>query len=408
MSKPTIAIIGAGASGLMVADLLSDYGVQIEVYEQMPSAGRKILWAGKTGLNITHSEPMEQFVRRYLPDDWLTDYLYQYSNEWLREWFDKLGIETFVGSSGRVFPVAMKGSPFLRAWLNRLHDKKVQFFYRHSCVSIQNNAVHFNIMEKSGKHSQLHKKFDAIILACGGGSYKKLGSDGKWQAWFNHDELSPLYASNVGIMRAWSEHMTAYFGKALKRIAIYDDKQKIQGDVIISHYGFESSLIYRLNPQMKKQLSDKGQISIQVDLLPDRDIEYIHKILNTNKKYSLNNKLKKLGLDNTKIALLRECSNKKDWTDMAKMATLIKALPITFMGFRPMNEAISTGGGVKRKALTKHLQLKSNPYVFCCGEMLDFDAPTGGYLLTACFATGRVAGQGVVEYLGLTLKCPMP
>lgn len=401
MNKPTVAIIGAGASGLMVADFLSDYKINVEVYEQMPSVGRKILWAGKTGLNITHSEPMADFVARYTPDDWLDKYLYEYSNAWLTDWFARLGIETFVGSSGRVFPVAMKGSPFLRAWLGRLQDKKVQIFYRHSCVFIKDNNVRFDIRHKSGNISHLDKQFDAIVLACGGGSYQKLGSDGKWQAWFCQDELTPLYASNVGIVKVWSPYMKAYFGQALKRVAICDGKRKYQGDIMISHYGFEGGLIYGYNRQMRQQLLNHHKITINLDLLPDKNSNDIIKALNTHKKYSLNNKLRKLGLDNVKIALLRECTTKDDWTDMTKMAQRLKFLPITFVGFRPIDEAISTGGGVKRTALTEGLQLKSNPKVFCCGEMLDFDAPTGGYLLTACFATGRAVGQSVAGYLKL-------
>ena len=403
--KPVVAIIGAGTSGLMVADYLSDYEVDVCVYEQMPSAGRKILWAGKTGLNITHSEPMVDFVGRYVPDDWLDAFLYRYDNAWLVAWLSALGVQTYTGSSGRVFPVEMKASPFLRAWLKRLLTHHVRFFYRHRCVAIDNNTLRLTTTDKHGQNTTFDKTFDAIILACGGGSYAKLGSTGTWQAWFADDELCPLYASNVGVVRAWSPFMNAYFGKALKRVAVWVDspEQKSQGDIIISHYGMESGLIYKYNRQMRDDLARCGRICMMVDLLPDKHERDIEQILSQKKK-SLNTLLQKAGLDKVKIALLRECTDKADWTNHQMMAKYIKQLPVIFTGFRPINEAISTGGGVKRSALTDGLQLKSNANVFCCGEMLDFDAPTGGYLLTACFATGRVVGESVAQHLNLSFK----
>lgn len=400
--RPTVAIIGAGASGLMAADYLSAYDVDVQIYEQMPSAGRKILWAGKTGLNITHSEPMAEFVGRYTPDDWLDRFLYRYDNDWLVNWLGGLGVATFVGSSGRIFPVVMKASPFLRAWLGRLDSRGVRFFYRHRCVAIDNNMLKFTATDKHGQSTNFDKTFSAIILACGGGSYAKLGSDGRWQAWFADDELCPLYASNVGMVKAWSPFMREHFGRALKRVAVWvnSPEQKSQGDIIISHYGMESGLIYRYNRQMRDDLARRGRIFMMVDLLPDKHERDIEQILSQKKK-SLNTLLQKAGLDKVKIALLRECTNKADWTNRDKMASFIKGLPVVCDGFRPIDEAISTGGGVGRSALTDALQLKSNPYVFCCGEMLDFDAPTGGYLLTACFATGRAVGESVAQFLNL-------
>ncbi len=401
MNKPTIAIIGAGASGLMAADVLSRYDVCVHVYEQMPSAGRKILWAGKTGLNITHSEPMSQFVTRYRPD-WLVPMLYQYDNEWLQNWFKQLGITTFVGSSGRVFPVEMKASKFLRAWLQRLISQGVQFFYRHACQDIQKNLITFNI-QSNGDVCQIQRSFDAIILACGGGSYQRLGSDGKWQAWFMQDELSPLYASNVGVVRDWSKFMQEHHGRALKGVKLWLDDQSSarQGDIMISHYGFEGGLIYQANRDMRQGLAKQGEIVLWLDLLPDKKLIDIVQVFLKNPKQSLNNVFRKVGLDAPKIALLRECTPKSDWQDRPKMASHIKALQVRFGAFRPIDEAISTGGGVAQTALTSQLQLKHNKHIFCAGEMLDFDAPTGGYLLTACFATGRVAAHGVVEFLKL-------
>lgn len=397
-SKPkTVAIIGAGASGLMVGDVLSHYNVRVEVYEQLPSAGRKILWAGKTGLNITHAEPMEVFITRYTPSDWLAPVLWRYDNRWLRRWFDELGVATFVGSSGRVFPNGMKASKFLRLWLARLMACEVAFYYRHECVGIDGNCLTLRRGDE-----MFTKRFDAVVLACGGGSYAKLGATGAWQAWLGDDEKTPLYASNVGVERAWSAYMSEHFGKPLKRVALWiDSVPPAKGDVIITHYGLESSLIYQYNQPMRQGWDGTG-VDIYMDLLPDKTLDDVKRYF--IKKQSLNNILRKMGLDDTKIALVRECTPKADWTAHDKMANYIKKLPIRLTGFRPMDEAISTGGGVKRSSLSDELQLRSNPYVFCCGEMLDFDAPTGGYLLTACFTTGQVVGHGVVKFLGLMNK----
>lgn len=398
-----VAIIGAGAAGLMAADVLCGLNVRVSVYEQMPSAGRKILWAGKTGLNVSHSEPMADFITRYTPSDWLASFVGRYDNAWLVKWLETLGVMTYVGSSGRIFPVQMKASGFLRAWLQRLSAAGVAFFYRHECTNIHQNTLTFTDKSQTnpdGLGLTFKQSFDAIILACGGGSYARLGSTGAWQAWFADDEKTPLFASNVGVVRAWSDFMTPYFGKALKRVKLTIQNAHSQGDIIISHYGLESGLIYKYNRQMRWQLTDHGRIEVIMDLLPDKNHHDIARILSQKKK-SLNTLLKKAGLDAPKIAILRECTDKSDWTNPVQMATFIKQLPIRFESFRPMDEAISTGGGVKRSALTENLQLKSNPYVFCSGEMLDFDAPTGGYLLTACFATGRAAGRGVAQWLKL-------
>lgn len=398
-----VAIIGAGAAGLMAAEVLCGLNVRVSVYEQMPSAGRKILWAGKTGLNVSHSEPMADFITRYTPSDWLASFVGRYDNAWLVKWLETLGVMTYVGSSGRIFPVQMKASGFLRAWLQRLSAAGVAFFYRHECTNIHQNTLTFTDKSQTnpdGLGLTFKQSFDAIILACGGGSYARLGSTGAWQAWFADDEKTPLFASNVGVVRAWSDFMTPYFGKALKRVKLTIQNTHSQGDIIISHYGLESGLIYKYNRQMRWQLTDHGRIEVIMDLLPDKNHHDIARILSQKKK-SLNTLLKKAGLDAPKIAILRECTDKSDWTNPVQMATFIKQLPIRFEGFRPMDEAISTGGGVKRSALTENLQLKSNPYVFCSGEMLDFDAPTGGYLLTACFATGQVAGRGVAQFLAL-------
>lgn len=394
----TVAIIGAGASGLMAAEVLSAQGVQVSVFEQMPTAGRKILMAGKTGLNISHSEPLEVFLTRYHSAQ-VHDFVRYFHADDIRAWMSGLGIDSYIGSSGRIFPTQMKASTLLRAWLKRLEEQGVKFYYRHRCVNIANNQATFIRQDKQHQQEPFCQSFDAIIAACGGGSYARLGSDGAWQAWFETKELTPLYASNVGMVRRWSPFMQDYFGQALKRINISIDGECAHGDAIISHYGMESGLIYKLNHLARRQLESQGKICLTIDLLPSKSADDIHQILTKNKKQSLNNALRKAGLDPIKIALLRECTQKTDWSDLNKMSHFIKVLPVEFSGFRPMDEAISTGGGVRFDALHDSLQSKNNPYLFVAGEMLDWDAPTGGYLLTACLAMGRKVGQNVADFL---------
>lgn len=405
---PTVAIIGAGASGLMCADYLAQFNVNIHIFEQMPSAGRKILWAGKTGLNISHAEPIDDFIQRYQSATWLAPYVQEFDATWLQNWAKSLGIETYIGSTGRIFPREMKASPLLRAWLKRLAQQQVNIHYRHKCIHIEQNQLQ---IENLKTQELLTQKFDAIILACGGLSYPKLGSTGEWQQWLSADEITPMYASNVGICREWSSFMQTIFGQALKRVSVQmdyahaePDKIKNQGDIVITHYGLESGLIYKLNFALRQMLAQTGKMVLFIDLLPDISQDKIRQQLAQNKKLSLNTLWQKIGLDKTKIALLRECSPKTEWHNADSMAKLIKALKIEFQAFRPIEEAISSGGGVKQSALNQYFQLNSNPYIFCTGEMLDWDAPTGGYLLTACFATGRACGRGIAQYLKLEKK----
>lgn len=401
MTKSSVAIIGAGAAGLMATEVLSAYDIDIHVFDQKPTAARKILMAGKTGLNISHNEPMADFVTRYTPSDWLMPYVQAFGADDIRAWMASLGIDSYVGSTGRIFPVEMKASKLVRAWLNRLHDHQVKFHYRHRCITMDNRVLGFEILDNKGNIiDKFSQAFDAVILACGGGSYAYLGSDGAWQSWLGADELTPLYASNVGVLRAWSPFMTPLYGQAIKRVRAWvGDDIGHQGDIVISHYGLESGLIYKLNLAMRQAMDEHQTFTLYLDLLPDKSADFIYNNLTKNKKQSLNTLLKKLGLDAVKIALLRECTNKTDWSDLTIMAKHIKTLAIECTGFRPMDEAISTGGGIKRMAVDDDLQLRAHAGVFCCGEMLDWDAPTGGYLLTACFATGRAAAMGVVKLL---------
>lgn len=379
----------------MCADFLADFDCEVSVFEQMPSAGRKLLWAGKTGLNLSHIEPIDDFVGRY-DTDYFADWLRRYDCQWVQGFCRSLGIDTYVGSSGRLFPVQMKASPLLRAWLKALSQKGVQFFYRHRCIAIQKNQL--VLCNETG--TQKTQSFDAIVLACGGLSYPKLGSNGDWLNWFGQEQITPVSASNVGVCCKWSPYMNAYFGKPLKGVVAWVNDEKLSGDIVITHYGMESGVIYRLNRALKKRLTQQQDLVLHLDLLPFVSYETLLQRLSLSKKHSLNTLWQKAGLDKTKIALLRECTDKAHWHNATKMARLIKDLCVVFDGFRPIQEAISTAGGVRFECLTGFC-LNQNPFVHICGEMLDFDAPTGGYLLNACFATGRGCGEQVAQNLQL-------
>lgn len=386
-----VAIIGAGPAGLMAAEVLSQYDYEIDVFEQKPSAARKFLMAGKTGLNISHAEPVEAFIQRYDQTQWLGPWVKQWDAQWIQNWMQGLGIASYIGSSGRVFPVEMKAAPLLRAWLKRLMNDGVKFHYRHRCVDLSNNQLTLE-----NQTQRFSASYDAIVLACGAVSWSQLGSDGAWQQWLSKNEIAPFQASNAGVLKTWSPFMQECFGQPLKRVNAWVwPEQQTHGDIIITHYGFESGVIYKLGRDLRAQLAQQQSLQLQLDLLPDVSVEQLEKKLQANKKQSLTNLWRKAGLDNVKINLLREIVEKSLWSDAKQMAQQIKQLRIPLAGFRPIEEAISCAGGVKQEVLSSQLQLHSNPYVFCCGEMLDWDAPTGGYLLTACFATGRVAGEGV-------------
>ncbi|NIE97723.1 TIGR03862 family flavoprotein [Acinetobacter sp. Tr-809] len=390
-----VAIIGAGPAGLMAAEVLSQYHYEIDVFEQKPSAARKFLMAGKTGLNISHAEPVDTFIQRYDHAAWLGPWVKQWDAQWIQSWMQGLGIESYVGSSGRIFPVEMKAAPLLRAWLKRLMNDGVRFHYRHRCIDLSENQLTIENQTQC-----FTATYDAIILACGAVSWSQLGSDGAWQQWLSKNEIEPFQASNAGVIKTWSTFMQECFGQPLKRVnAWVQSEQQTHGDIIITHYGFESGVIYKLGRDLRAQLAQKQRLQLHLDLLPDVSIDQLEKKLQGNKKQSLTNLWRKAGLDTVKINLLREIVEKSLWSDAKQMAQQIKHLSIPLDGFRPIEEAISCAGGVKQTAVSAQLQLQSNPYVFCCGEMLDWDAPTGGYLLTACFATGRAVAEGVNTFI---------
>ena len=402
MLSKRIAIVGAGPAGLMAAEMLSqfsDQNYEIHVFEQKPSAARKFLMAGKTGLNISHAEAIEQFIQRYDHTAWLKPWVEQWDAQWIQNWMKGLGIDSYIGSSGRIFPVEMKAAPLLRAWLKRLAEQKVQFHYRHQILNLKKQTLEIQNLKDQCVFTQA---FDAIILACGAVSWARLGSDGAWQQWLNTSEIEPFQASNAGVVRTWSKFMQPVFGQPLKRVEAWvDHAEKNQGDIVISHYGLESGLIYKQGRALRLLQKNTQRLQINLDLLPDQSLEQLIQKLQPSKKQSTNNIWRKAGLDAAKSNLIRELVDKSLWNNPEKLAQQIKHLKIELEGFRPIDEAISCAGGIKQQGLTEHLQLKSNPYVFCCGEMLDWDAPTGGYLLTACFATGRAAGQGVHHFLNV-------
>ncbi len=424
MSVPkTVAIIGGGPAGLMAAEMLSSrlpYSMlgelQIELFDAMPSVGRKFLLAGKGGLNLTHSEAREVFLSRYgARRGDLEPWLDAFGPEDLRAWAASLGVETFVGSSGRVFPREMKAAPLLRAWLHRLRGTGVNFHVRHrwlgwsdavpageSAVPETRQSLLFATPE--GEKTILA---DAVILALGGGSWAKLGSDGAWVPLLlgRGIEISPLKPANCGFDIAWSEHFSSrHAGHPLKTVVarcLAPDGSEIhrQGECVITASGIEGSLIYALSAALRERIETDGSALLQLDLAPGKSLERISaEVAHPRGARSLSSHLhSRAGLNAVKVALLREVLGVE--ADPARLAAAIKALPLRLIAPRPLIEAISTAGGVRFEGLDERLMLRRLPGVFCAGEMLDWEAPTGGYLLSACFASGRVAGSGARAWL---------
>ncbi|WP_103310684.1 TIGR03862 family flavoprotein [Pseudomonas sp. MPBD7-1] len=402
-SPSDIAIIGGGPAGLMAAEVLSQAGLRVDLYDGMPSVGRKFLLAGVGGMNITHSEAFPAFLSRYAeraPN--LAPLLRAFGADELCTWIHGLGIDTFVGSSGRVFPTDMKAAPLLRAWLKRLRDAGVVIHTRHRWLG-WNPDGSLRIASPEGDKT-LHPK--ATLLALGGGSWSRLGSDGAWMLALEQRgvALAPLQPSNCGFeVEAWSDLMISKFaGAPLKNIAmgLNDDVPRL-GECVLTATGLEGSLVYALSATIREAINQYGSATIHLDLLPGRPVDKILQALNKPRgSRSMAKHLhSQLGIDGVKAALLRELTPAECFSDPARLAQAIKALPVTLVKPRPLDEAISSAGGVTFEALDERLMLKQVPGVFCAGEMLDWEAPTGGYLLTACFASGRTAGLGVLEWL---------
>jgi uncharacterized flavoprotein (TIGR03862 family) len=387
----------------MAAEVLSQAGCKVDLYDAMPSVGRKFLLAGVGGMNITHSEPHPAFLSRYAERaSMLAPLLRGMDAQALCEWIHGLGIQTFVGSSGRVFPTDMKAAPLLRAWLKRLRDAGVVIHTRHRWLG-WNAEGGLRIAHAQG---ELAINPDATLLALGGASWARLGSDGAWVSLLEQRgvQVAPLQAANCGFeVSGWSDVLKSKFaGAPLKNVAMGLQGQALRlGECVVTASGVEGSLVYALSAQIREAINQHRQATVEIDLLPGKRLQDIHKALSKPRgSRSMSKHLhSQLGIDGVKAALLRELAPAEAFADPARLAQAIKSLPLPLIQPRPLDEAISTAGGVTFEALDERLMLKTQPGVFCAGEMLDWEAPTGGYLLTACFASGRAAGLGMAAWL---------
>lgn len=401
MTKQRIAIVGGGPAGLMAAEVLSACGsLQVDIFDAMPSVGRKFLMAGKGGMNITHSEPLLDFIGRYgkragLVEHWLS----VFGPTALRDWIHGLGIDTFVGTSGRVFPTEMKAAPLLRAWLHRLRGQGVQFHVRHRWLGWCGDRLRF-----ATPAGELAVEADAVLLALGGGSWAKLGSDGAWVPVLRDAgiALEALKPANCGFDVGWSPYFRErHAGQAVKPVVARAGKLARQGEFNITENGLEGGLIYALSADLRDALERDGCAVLHLDLAPGRSLERLAADLSRPRgRDSLANHLRRrAGIEGVKAALLRELCTPETLASAPALAAAIKDLPVPLTATRPLDEAISTAGGVRFEAVNEQLMLRGMPGVFCAGEMLDWEAPTGGYLLTACFASGQVAARGIQAWL---------
>jgi uncharacterized flavoprotein (TIGR03862 family) len=405
-----VAIIGGGPAGLMAAEVLSRHGAQVHLYDAMPSVGRKFLLAGRGGLNLTHSEPFDRFVERFgerraQVEPWLR----RFGPDALRDWAHGLGIETFIGTSGRVFPKDMKAAPLLRAWLHRLRAAGVHFHMRHRWLGWEGPpATTLRFATPDGEVSAPH---DAVVLALGGASWPRLGSDGAWASWLAERgiAIAPLVPANCGFDRVWTPYFAERFaGRPFKSVAVsLPDGQGRgfvrKGEFVATATGIEGSLVYAVAPLLRDEIAAHGSVTLMLDHVPDRSLEQVRAaVLHPRGSRSLASHLKsRLGLEGIKTAVLHEVLTQDELHTPEKLAATIKAVPLRLTAARPIGEAISTAGGVCFEALDERLMLRVLPGVFVAGEMLDWEAPTGGYLLTAGLASGVVAAEGVLEWLAV-------
>ncbi len=398
-----VVVAGGGPAGLMAAEVMSQGGLRVDVYDAMSSVGHKFLRAGTGGLNITHSEPFDKFLSRYGPRRAeIEPLLRQFGPQDLRNWVHVLGFETFVGTSGRVFPVGMKASPLLRAWLKRLQDGGVTFHLRHKWLGWNEDAsLRFGTPE-----SEISVTPDAAILALGGGSWRRLGSDGAWvnllrQAGVRVEALKP---SNCGFDIRWSDHFRErYNGHPVKPVILtFKDSFRQQGEFIVTETGVEGSLIYAASALLRDEIEANGTAIIQLDLAPNfSEGQVMERLARPRGSKTMSSHLERtLAIRGVKSGLLREFAAREDFEKNEILAKAIKGLTVPLISPRPLDEAISTAGGVSFKELDEQLMIRKIPGVFCAGEMLDWEAPTGGYLLTACFSSGRAAGLGVLKWIG--------
>jgi len=404
---PVVSVIGAGPAGLMAAEALRGQGLQVDVYDAMPSAGRKFLLAGKGGLNISHSEPKDRFLSRYgTRQDQLKPMLEAFGPEALIDWVHGLGVNTFVGTSGRIFPAEMKAAPLLRAWLHRLRSSGVNFHMRHQWLGWCDGD--YRLLRFLTVDGERHIRADAVVLALGGASWPKLGSTGAWVHALQQQgvPVAPLRPANCGFDVNWSEYFRHRFaGEPLKSVVIsFTNRQGAafsrKGELIITEKGVEGGVIYALSALLRDEIAASGEVVIHIDLVPDQNMQaLVDKVSAPRGKLSMANHLRKrIGVDGVKAGCVREIVSKSDFEDPVRLCSLIKALPVRLVSARPIVEAISSAGGISFEALDDRLMIRAMPGVFCAGEMMDWEAPTGGYLLTACFASGRRAGNGVLAW----------
>jgi len=404
-APPRVAVVGGGPAGLMAAEVLAAGGAQVDVYDAMPSVARKFLLAGKGGMNITHSEPYADFLARYgARSEQVAAWLGAFTPDDVRAWIHGLGIDTFVGTSGRVFPADMKAAPLLRAWLHRLRESGVRFHMRHRWLGWEGEALRFATLE-----GEQRVQCDAVILALGGASWARLGSDGAWVPLLEARRVAvaPLAPANCGFDVDWSAHFSGkHAGAPLTTVAIeYEGRDGVrarrQGQFVVTATGIEGSLVYALSSVLRDQIAARGTATIWLDLAPDHDAaRVLAEVARPRGARSMSSHLQsRLGIKGVKAGLLRECLAQADYMDEALLAGAIKALPLVLRRPRPIDEAISSAGGVRFEAMDDNGMLRALPGVSVAGEMVDWEAPTGGYLLTACFASGRAAAQGVLRSL---------
>jgi uncharacterized flavoprotein (TIGR03862 family) len=408
-----VAVIGGGPAGLMAAEALAEGGVHVDVYDAMPSVGRKFLMAGKGGMNITHSEALEPFLGRYgARQPQIAPLLDAFGPDALRTWLQGLGVETFVGSSGRVFPSDMKAAPMLRAWLHRLKEAGVRFHMRHKWVGWNNDVAAdtarptLRFMTPTGEQQVAT---DAVVLALGGASWPRLGSDAAWVPLMSARDVpvEPLRPANCGFDATWSDYFRERFaGQPVKPVAITltdvdGNVQHRQGEFVVTETGIEGSLVYALSATIRERLRADAEATITLDLLPGLTAQRVlDEVTRPRGSRSMSGHLhSRIGLTGVKLGLLHEALSKEAFADTTRLARTIKALPLKLVRPRPIAEAISSAGGIPFETLDSRLMIEHLPGVFCAGEMLDWEAPTGGYLLTACFASGLVAGRGALAYV---------
>jgi len=395
-----VAVVGAGPAGLMATEVLAAGGAQVDVYDAMPSAGRKFLLAGKGGMNLTHSEPFDAFASRYgARRERIEPLLRGFGAQAVRDWAQGLGIATFVGTSGRVFPTDMKAAPLLRAWLQRLRAGGVRFHMRHRWLGWDAaGALRF-----AAPQGEVAQSFDATVLALGGASWPRLGSDAAWVPLLRERgvDIAPLQPANCGFDLAggWTPFFVERFaGQPFKSVALRAGDFHRKGEFVATATGVEGSLVYAASALLRDAIARDGSAVLELDLLPGKTADQVRaEVAHPRGSRSLASHLKgRLGLDGIKAAVLHEVLGKEGMHDTARLAAAIKALPLRLAAARPVAEAISTAGGVRFEALEEGLMLRGLPGVFCAGEMLDWEAPTGGYLLTACMATGAAAARALL------------